>query len=174
MNNYGIAVLPILLITGCASSLKIYDSNNQKAKGVPISAPQLVEVTTTATYKVAKGREQFKDFCTPEVSSTVDVLPLGERFYVNFDPAKFGDGEFAVEFNDKGLVKSITLNSKASAGAEQANTLLSTILPFVKSPKAAPEVASLVTGNDVAQKLKDENCLKDSTKVTSIKKIEVQ
>ena len=164
----------LVLVTGCASSLKIYDAKNNEAKGVPINVPQLMEITTTTSYKVAKGSEKYKDFCTPEVSSKLEFLPLGDRYYVTFDPATLGDGEFSVEFNDKGLLKSVTLNSKASAGAEQANALLSTVLPFIKAPKAAPETKALIDEEDSAQKLKAKHCLKASSKVTGIRKVEVQ
>jgi len=164
----------LVLISGCASTLKVYDASNNEAKGVPINVPQLMEVTTTTSYKVAKGNEQYKDLCTPEVSSKLEFLPLGERYYITFDPATLGDGEFSVEFNDKGLVKSVTLNSKASAGAEQANALISAALPFIKAPKSVSEKMSLIGENDSAQKLKAKYCLKAASKVSSIKKVDIQ
>lgn len=167
-------VTGVLLLTGCASKLKVYDEKSNEAKGVPINVPQLVEITSTTSYKVAKGSERFKGLCTSETSSVLELLPLGERYYVAFDPASLGDGEFSVEFTDKGLVKSITLNSKASAGAEQGNALLSTVLPFYKAPKAAPESKSLIGVDDTAQKLKAKHCLKSSSKITSIKKVDIQ
>lgn len=166
------------VLNGCASDLKVYDSNNNEAKGVPINVPQLVEITTVTSYKVAKGREKFKRFCVSEESSKFEVLPLGERFYVTFDSASLGDGEFSVEYNDKGLVKSITLNSKASAGVEQATALLSTVLPFLKAPKVAATTATTNKGlkgaDEQAQNLKDKHCLKSGTKIKSIKKLEIQ
>jgi len=164
----------LALISGCASTLKVYDASNNEAKGVPINVPQLVEVTTTTSYKVAKGSEKYKDLCTPEVSSELEFLPLGERYYVTFDPATLGDGEFSVEFNEKGLVKSVTLNSKASAGAEQANALLSTALPFIKAPKLDQETKSLTGEADSAQKLKAKHCLKSGSKVSGIKKVDIK
>lgn len=167
-------IFGLVLISGCASTLKVYDANNNEAKGVPINVPQLMEVTTTTSYKVAKGSEEFKDYCTPEVSSKLEFLPLGERYFVTFDPATLGDGEFSLEFNDQGLVKSVTLNSKASAGAEQANALLSTILPFIKAPKLAQETKSLTGEADSAQKLKEKHCLKAGSKVSGIKKVDIQ
>ena len=168
-----LAIVSIAAVSGCASDLKIYDSNKNEAKGVPFNVPQLVEVTSITKYKVAKGSEKFKELCTPEENTKLDFMPLGERYYANFDAADLGDGEFAIEFNDKGLLKSITLNSKASAGAEQANALLSTVLPFVKAPKAAPEEKSFIGVDDTAQKLKAKHCLKSGTKTTSIKKVAI-
>lgn len=161
-------------MNGCASELKVFNENEVEVKGVPINVPQLVEITTTTTYKVAKGSEKFKDLCTSEISSKLEFLPLGTRYYVTFDPAPIGDGEFSVEFTDKGLVKSVTLNSKASAGAEQANALLSTVLPFIKAPKAELETKALIEVDDTAQKLKAKHCLKSSAKVTGIKKVDIQ
>lgn len=169
-----LVVLGLLIISGCASSLKVYDSSGSEAKGVPVNAPMLVEITTATSYKVAEGSEKYKDLCTTEVNSTLEFLPLGDRYYVTFNPAKLGDGEFSVEFNDKGLLKSVTLNSKASAGAEQATALLSSILPFVATPKSAPEEKSLIGEDDTAQKLKGKHCLKVGTAVTGIKKVDLQ
>ena len=164
----------IVVLAGCASDLKVYDSNNTLAKGVPINVPQLVEITSVTSYKVAKGSEKFKALCVAEENTKLEVMPLGERYYVTFDASKFGDGEFAVAYTDKGLVKSITLNSKASAGAEQANALLSTILPFVKAPKVAPVEKGFIGADETAQKLKAKHCLKSGSKIKSVKKIEIQ
>jgi len=169
-----VLMLTLISLAGCASSLKVYDSKNSEAKGVPVNAPQLVEITTVTNFKVAKGRENYKDFCTSETSSRFEVLPLGERFYITFEPANLGDGEFAVEFTDKGLLKSVTLNSEASSGAEQATALLSSVLPFITSPKQVSVPPPLIEPDETAQKLKAKHCLKAGSKVVSIKKIEVQ
>lgn len=169
-----LALISIAVVSGCASDLKIYDAKLNEAKGVPFNVPLLVEITSITKYKVIKGSEKFKQLCTPEENTKLEFMPLGERYYANFDAADLGDGEFSVEFNDKGLLKSITLNSKASAGAEQANALLSTILPFVKAPKAAPEEKSFIGIDDTAKKLKAKHCLKSGTKTTSVKKVVIQ
>lgn len=168
------SLLIIISLTGCASKLEVYDSSKNKAKGVPVHIPQLVQVTTVTKYKVAKGSEKYKDLCTPETITSFDLMPLGERYYITFDPASLGDGEFSIEFTDKGLLKSVTLNSKASAGAEQANSLLSTVLPYAASPKPIPAPMSLVGTDETAQKLKEKHCIKSSSKVTSISKVDMQ
>ncbi|MEH6544577.1 MAG: hypothetical protein V7721_11625 [Porticoccaceae bacterium] len=163
-----------IFIVSCASDLKIYDSAQNEIKGVPFNMPQLVEIASVTKYKVAKGSEKFKALCTPEENTKLEFMPLGKQYYVNFDAAELGDGEFSVEYTDKGLLKSITLNSKASAGAEQANALLSTILPFIKAPKVTPSEKSLIGADDIAEKLKAKHCLKSGTKITGVKKIEIQ
>ena len=168
------AVSTLFLISGCGSSLKVYDSNQAKVVGIPINVPQLMEVTTTTSYTVAKGSEEHKALCTPEVSSKIEFLPLGERYYITFDPAALGDSEFSIEFNDSGLVKSVALNSKASAGAEQANALLATVLPFITAPKTVPETSSFIGEDDSAQKLKTKHCLTSGSKVSSIKEVKIQ
>lgn len=162
------------LLIGCSSTLKVYDSKYNEAKGVPINVPQLVEITSVTAYKVANGQEKYKEFCTLEETTSLEFMPLGERFYITFEPAAFGDGEFSVEFTDKGLVKSVVLNSKASAGAEQINSLLSTVLPYITSPKPMKETKSSIEIDETAQKLKDKYCLKSGTKIISIKKLEIK
>ena len=62
------------------------------------------------------------------------ILALGERSYISFAPGELGKGESELEFNDAGLLKSVSLNSDATAGAAQVNELLKTVLPFVAAP----------------------------------------
>lgn len=166
-------IVVVTFFTGCASSLEVYDSQNKKTKGVPIHVPQLVAITSVTKYKISKGNEQYAHLCTKEEITKLDFYPLGERFYVNFAPAELGDGEFSIEFNDKGLLKSVTLNSKASGGAEQTNALLSTVLPFLAKPKA--ELSStLIASDDTEAKSKAKYCLKTTTEIKSVKKVNIE
>ena len=173
-----ITVSTLILVSSCSSNLKVFDENNKEAKGIPINAPQLVEITTTTSYKVAEGSERFAALCTSEVSSKIEVLPLGQRYYVNFEAAALGDSEFSIEYNDKGLVKTISLNSKASSGLEQTSSLLSTVLPYIKAEKSTPvastDKSTPPLGDISAQKLKDLHCLKNGSVVSSIKKASIQ
>jgi hypothetical protein len=163
-------------LTGCASKLLVYDAKATPAVGVPFNAPKLVRVKKTTSYELLKGlaADNVK-YCTDEVEISLDFLPLGERFYVNFDPSTFADGEFAIEFNDKGLTSKISLNSKASTGVDKVSGLLSTVLPFVKAPVALPAAQAAESARTLttaardtpklrpAADIKAEYCLKGKT-----------
>lgn len=168
-----IALSILLTLSGCSSKLMVFDSEKKETIGIPFNVPQLVAIKTLVKYKVVKGSEDFADYCTSETTVKKELLPLGERYYINFDPAQLGDAEFGVEFNDKGLVKSITLNSKASAGSEQANALLTSVLPYVSAPKEVSEEKALIQPGQTAQKLKEKHCIKASSEIISITKIDI-
>lgn len=169
-----LGIFTLVALSGCSSSLMVYDSDKALTKGIPVNSSVLMEVTSVTEYKVAKGSDEFEDLCISETSVKLEFYPLGERYYINFDPAEFGDSEFKVEFNDSGLLKHVSLNSKSSGGVEQINSLLSTVLPYVKTPKVVPENKGLVGKGQKASELKAEHCLKSSTKITNVKKVSVK
>ncbi|MFV8440478.1 hypothetical protein [Vibrio owensii] len=173
MNNNLVNIFALLFLTACSSDLEVYDGKQKAVPGIPINVPQLVKITTKTTYKVVDGSEKYKDLCSPEENSKFDVLPLGERYFVSFDSAAMGDSEFSVEFNDKGLVKSVKLNSEASSGVEQTTALLSAVLPFVKAPKVDLEKSGLVTEQSTKQ-LKSKHCVLSGTKVVGIEKVSIE
>lgn len=168
------AVATAFVLTGCASDLKIYEAKDGKvveAKGVPFNAPAMVKVTTRTTYVAAPGTSAANArYCEPDEETSVDFLPLGDRFYAQVDPSQFADGEFSVEYNEKGMMSKISLNSKASSGVDKVNSLLSTVLPFVATPKKAPEEAPAAAKDPSAAELKAKHCLKKSAEVVSIKR----
>lgn len=165
-----LTILLSVSLIGCSSSLKVYNSVGDPLKGVPVNSPQLVRVTTVTEYEAAKGSEDYSVYCTNEKTESLQFMPLGERHYVGFDSAALGDSEFEITFNDQGLMKSISLNSEASAGVEQTNELLSTFLPFVAKPKAASEVEMASLDKETATQLKSNHCLKTGEKVLSVER----
>lgn len=180
--------IPIFLttlftLTGCASELIASRVDGTKLPGVPVGSPKLVEITSTTSYKPVK-KGQFTEYCTPEVNSEIQFLPLGEVTYLNMDPASIAKGEFTLEFSDNGNIKKVSLNSDAGSGVDSVNTLASTLLPFLATPKTAdaPAATASVGGlaapaagsPSTAKELKAKHCLIAGTTVSSIKAIEVK
>lgn len=167
-------IIPLLiatpmLISGCASSLLTYDSNKVETVGIPISTPVLVKITEKTDYEVVPGKDS--KYCTSETNSKYQFMALGERSYIGFKPAQLGKGEFKVEFNDNGTLKSVSLNSDATAGTEKVTGLLETVLPFIAAPKPIPAAQA---SDKSAQSLKDLNCIKKGTQVTDVQTVQVK
>lgn len=167
-------------ITGCASSLKTYNDQNEPSVGVPVAAPVLVKITEVTTYKSIDNETEHAKYCTPETNVRFDYLALGERSYITFKPAPFGKAEFALEYNESGSLKSVSLGSDASAGVEKVNELVSTVLPYIASTKvASADQAKLLTEDDkkllgapsekTAQEMKDKFCLLEEKTASAVK-----
>ena len=157
--------LCLFLLCGCASHLEVYDASGEEAPGVPVHMPQLVKITTETTYEVAPGKEHNAYLCVTEENSKLEFLPLGDRYYISMDPAPLGDAEFGMKFNDAGLLKSLTLNSKATSVADQASELLSTTLSVLTGQELATEEKADSLATPDLSKLKAANCLKVGSKV---------
>jgi hypothetical protein len=173
-------IFSLTLITGCASSLKTYDGQKQSSVGVPVATPVLVKITEITTYKSIDNQKEHAKYCTPETVVRFDYLALGERSYITFEPAPFGKAEFALEYNESGSLKSVSLGSDASAGVEKVNELVSTVLPYVASTKfASADQTKLLAGTDqklfgaplekTAQEMKDKFCLLEGKTVSAAK-----
>lgn len=165
----GIAVL----VSGCASSLKTFDSEKKQNVGIPISSPVLVKITEKTTYEVDPNNPKFEIFCKPDLNAKYQFLALGERSYIAFDPAFLGKGEFKVEFNDAGALKTVSLNSDATAGADKVSDLLGTVLPYLAAPKPTVETKAFAP-EDTAQKTKEKYCIKKGTEVMSVERVEIK
>jgi hypothetical protein len=163
----------VLLATGCASSLKTFDSEKKQSVGIPIATPVLVKITEETTYVVDPNNKNFESFCISDVHAKYQFLALGERSYLAFDPAFLGKGEFKIEFNDAGALKTVSLNSDATAGADKVSDLLGTVLPYLAAPKPTVETKAIAS-EDTAQKTKDKYCIKKSTKVMSVERVEIK
>lgn len=161
------------LSAGCASSFKTYDSQKQPSVGIPIATPVLVKITEQTNYEVDQKNKEYEAYCTSEKNSKYEFLPLGERSYIAFTPAALGKGEFKIEFNDAGTLKSVSLNSDSTAGADKVNSLLGTVLPYLAAPKPTAKV-TLLAAEDTAQKKKDKYCIKKGTEVISVERVEIK
>lgn len=181
-NGLIISSISMAMLSACSAKLEIYDQNGNTLKGIPIRSPVLVEVTTTTSYiqdpaiNQADPRWQYRDtireLCNPTTATVTSSLPLGALNYVNYDPASFAKSEFKVEFNDAGGTKSISVNSDPAATTESVSSLLGTVLPFVKEPKAAP-AAALGPGGIDLEELRKSACIVKGTAVTSIKEVKL-
>ena len=163
----------ILLNTGCSTKLQTFDSSANATKGIPVPTPLLVKVTTTTSFKAIPGttKAEAKICDSSEVVESYDYISSGDFYYVNFDPSQFADGSFEINFNDKGLASKISVNSEASSGVSAANSMLETLLPFYKVPKADKLAAKKDDGSTSARiaqasktsaaDLKAEHCVVD-------------
>jgi hypothetical protein len=142
-------------------------------KGVPANSPILVRIDKTSTFKNVSGDSANDKYCISVKSSELKFMPLGERFYINFDPAEFGDSEFEVTYGESGMLTKVALNSKSSAGMEQFNSLLSSVLPYVKKSKSAIDPAGLAAVMASAKE-KEKHCLLVKTEVIGVKLVNIQ
>lgn len=165
-------LLASAVLTGCASKLVTYDSERKPSVGIPVGSPILVKITQQTNYEVDPNNASYKQYCTPDVSATYEFLALGERSYISFSPGELGKGEFKLEFNDAGLLKSVSLNSDATAGAAQVNELLKTVLPFVAAPVAAE--SKTLAADQTAQKTKEKYCIKKGTEVIGVERATIK
>ncbi|MBP1688354.1 MAG: hypothetical protein H6Q33_4497 [Deltaproteobacteria bacterium] len=163
-----LTLLVSAFLSGCASKLVTYDSERKPSVGIPVGSPILVKITRRTNYEVDPSNRSYEPYCTPDLSATYEFLALGERSYISFSPADLGKGEFKLEFNDAGLLKLVSLNSDATAGAAQINELLKTVLPFVTAPKAAE--TQILAADQTAQNTKDKYCIKKGTEVIRVER----
>ncbi len=175
-NENDILVTPaIIALGGCSAKLTVYDQDGNTQKGVPIRTPILVEITSKTIYEIDPSistsdpqYETIRKLCEPTTNQTTSFLPLGNISYVNYDPATFAKSEFKVEFTDSGATKSISVNSDPSSTTESAATLLGTVLPFFKAPKAALS-APFALGTVDLEELRKKSCIVKETKIETIK-----
>lgn len=115
--------IPLLLIlawvvSGCSTTLHTYDTDKNEMKGVPVPKPQLVKVITTTLYE-AIGGATWPNLCSKnQVDESYDYIASGEHYYVNFDPSESAKGTFELNFNDKGLLSKVSVNSEANTGVD--------------------------------------------------------
>lgn len=172
MRNLFLIAVMSTMVSGCASSLKTFDSEKKASVGIPIATPVLVKITQRTNYEVDPNNQVYSKYCTSVTSSKYEFLALGERSYIAFNPAMLGKGEFKVEFTDSGALKSVSLNSDATAGAEKVKDLLSTVLPYLAAPKITAAVAP--GEGDTAQQKRDKYCISKGTEVLSVERVGVQ
>ncbi len=141
-----------ILLSGCASHLVVFDHQGKVTSGVPFRAPVLVKVETTTTYEPISTAGENRKYCTKDTETGIESLPLGDQFYANIDPATFADGEFGIEFNDKGGLSKVSMNSKASTGVDKVGGFLSTVLPFIRAPKVAANASAATTADAITSK----------------------
>lgn len=175
ISNVVFVLVLISALPGCSAKLAVYDESGSELKGVPVRSPALVLITTTTTYEIdpsissaTPNYSTIQKVCQPTSSQSTSVLPIGQLSYVSYDPAPLAKSEFKVEFNDSGAAKSISVNSDPAATTEAASSLLSTVLPFLKAPKAAA-----LDGGDLGA-LRKKSCIVKKTEITSVKALKVQ
>ncbi len=172
------SVLVVILVsTGCASKLKTFDSAKKESPGVPIISPVLMKVTSIIEYQVAAGSDHapYASYCVNEEISKLEILPLGQIHYLAFEPSPLAKGEFKLEFNEAGNLKTVSLNSDASSGVDSVSGFLETVLPFVKAPKSsgsADPAGRVASPNVPASTLKKAHCQQVGTKIKGIEKVQ--
>jgi hypothetical protein len=150
-------------LAACASDLAVYRADGARAPGVPAHAPVVVEVTTTNHYQVDARHPEQAHYCVDDETVALQVLPLGELYYVDVEPAPLGGAEFSVSFAESGLLRGVTLNSdpEVAETIEAAGRLLEGAAPIaeVALAPAAPAAAT------DAQRMKARYCLRAGQEV---------
>ena len=173
MKNILFAIISPTLATGCASSLQTFDANNKPTVGIPISTPVLVKISEETYYEVDPKNTKYESYCKPDLNSRYQFMALGARSFIAFDPAPLGKREFKVEFNDAGALKTVSLNSDATAATKEISGFLETALPYLAAPKPVPSAQALPP-DTTAQGIKDKYCIKKGTKVVSVERVEIK
>ncbi len=168
-----VAAMAAVAAAGCASSLRTFGADGRPAIGIPVASRVLVRITETTSYVVDPANPGYSGYCMPETNARYDFLPIGERIFVAFEPAALGSGEFKLELTESGVLKSVSLNSDATSGADEVGELLAAVLPYVASPKPVSEGALLRGADETAQQVKTRYCLKAGTAVTGIERVAV-
>jgi hypothetical protein len=122
-----IATSSALLLTGCASSLQVWDAQRSPIEGVPFRAAEVYRVRGTYTRHTEHG-----EACTRAPFERTTSLPTGNLYFANVHAAEFAKTEFGMTFAESGALASITMNSEPTAPQtiEAVTTALSTLLPF--------------------------------------------
>jgi len=170
-------LLPLLVCAGCASSLRTYNGELKQTKGIAVRVPILAEVTRVTTYALVGGDATKAMYCTPDTVVTLESIPIGEEYFISFDPAKFGKAEFSVELTDGGTLRKVSLGSDpgTSSAVEAATGLISAVLPFIAVPKQQPEPVGpsferRVGEEGTTSELRQKHCAKAKTDITDIQK----
>lgn len=150
---------PVLMVVavglaGCASNFKSEKLADGEISGIPVVAYQPAWVQREFTIKPKEGHPDAE--CTsPKTETSLETLPIGGTYGVKFEPSWFGKGEFTIDLNENGTLKTLTLNSdpQFAENLGAATEFLKTIVPV--PPAAAGFVAPeeepncVVVGSDI-------------------------
>lgn len=116
MNRPVVSLLATLLLSGCASSLDIYQENDAgqlvELPGVPIPETRLITERGLLTYHSAKA---VGANCTPVPAVKRSIQPTGKTLYISMKPSFFSSHKLSVSFHPNGLVDSIGSESGATS-----------------------------------------------------------
>lgn len=135
-------ILCAAALSGCASTLEIYDDKAATVKGVPFRTPE-VYIKTGMHDRHSEGGECVKTAFVEPVA-----LPLGRQYYAQVKPAELAKTGFSMKFTEKGLLSEISLNTEPNADAISAIAdALTSLLPFAGIvPKTTDGQGTRVTG----------------------------
>ncbi|BFM11026.1 hypothetical protein R50072_11790 [Simiduia litorea] len=164
----------LLVLSGCATHLKTYDSDGKtETVGIPIPIPMLVKVTSTTSYELAPGSPDSEShYCNKtKIKESYDYISSGSYYYLNIAPSEFAKGSMELGFNDRGLANKIAINSDANTGVDSVAGVLETLIPYFKSPKvsdvsADPAIAKASTSvSEPAEVLRARYCLEKAVAI---------
>jgi len=175
MRKLPAVIVVVIAISGCASTLRTFDAQQQPSSGIPFRSPVLVDVERMTTFQLVSGQTTLARYCTPESTVTVEFLPIGELHFATLQSAAFGKADFSVELTDAGALKKLTIGSDPGTAAviEATTSLASAILPFAftqKEPADARTELVSDSSNLTAKQLKDRHCTKVKTSITNVKR----
>jgi hypothetical protein len=116
-----------LVLSGCASSLKVADGAGRPAPGVPFRIAEVYLASGTYTRHTEDG-----DACVHAVFERQISLPTGALYFANVEPALLAKTEFSMTFNESGTLASITMNTepKAAEAITAVSDALVNLLPL--------------------------------------------
>lgn len=152
-----VLVIAATALSGCASSLKIYQ-NGQEVRGIPFRAAVLVEVERVTTYELVTADVSLARHCTPDSVVSLEMMPVGDEYLVTVDPAPFGKAEFSLELYESGAVKKVTLGSDPGTpiALRSGSELASAVLPFIAPLQT--DATAAVAADPTARQLRDKHC----------------
>lgn len=159
------------VLLGCATSIKTTGEKGE-LPGIPIATPVVAKVTAITSFRPLSGSQKFSEFCRDEETiESIQVLPLGDIYYLDVKAPPFGKTDFTLELKDSGALSKLVLNFDSGTNI---TSLLDTALPYLKAPKqpdAQPSVSAALSSNDdailTAAQKKAKYCVAADTKITT-------
>lgn len=160
-----------LSLCGCATSFRTTGEKGE-LPGIPIATPVVTKLTAITSFKPLPSFEKFSVYCgDQETVESIQVLPLGEIYYLNVKAPPFGKTDFTLELYDSGALNKLVLNLDSGTNIKG---LLDTALPYIKAakqPEAQTAAPGALSSTDdamlTAAQKKAKYCVSADTKITT-------
>lgn len=129
------ALCQIVLVTGCASSLHVYDSYAKPMKGVPFRLSEAYVKTGIHNKSSAGG------VCDPTPFVSNATLATGPLYYAEVVPAQLAKTQFNMKYGETGALSEISLGTEPASETISAATDLLKTIGVGATPAAAAAAA---------------------------------
>lgn len=97
-----ITAVAALTLAGCATSFRTTGDKGE-LPGIPIATPVVTKLRTVTSFKPLPGFQNFSTYCgDSEIAESIQVLPLGDIYYLDVKAPPFGKTDFTLELYASG------------------------------------------------------------------------